>query len=496
MRNLTRESSVRSILVFILIAALPAALATLLISCGAGGSPTSNNGMGTITVSLTDPPTCKFPAGDFLHAWVTIRGVEANISSTADDNSSGWMEIAPQLVTQPVQIDLLSASSTTCLLAVLGSNTPLPAGDYQQIRLLLVANSGGTGPTPAVNNCQSAGFNCVQLSDMSFHELQLSSQANTGLKIPPGQIVGGPISVAAGQDVDLNIHFNTCRSIVREGNGNFRLKPVLTAGQVSTNTTGLSGQVVDATTNQPIAGGTVIVALEMLDPTSGTDTIADQENADSSGFFNFCPLPAGATFDVVVVAINGAGVAYNATVAVGVPGGTSLGTVPLTPETGAGAATGPVTFQGFVTATSGTAPVMIDALVSAIQTVSVGATMLPVTIPPEGASVTTISVDPTTPCPTGAPMHTNCAQYTLIEPASNPSVGVFSSGKVSSYSTPAAGDVLYSITANASAPMTGVSDCTPSSITVTKDSSSPPNPLKALAGMTVKPMEIDFKGCM
>ena len=498
MRQLRRQGSGRSIILFCLIAMLPAALATVLISCGGGLSGTSNNGMGTISVSLTDPPTCKFPAGDFLHVWVTIRGVEANISSTADDNSSGWMEIAPQLVTQPMQIDLLSASSTTCLLAVLGTNTPLPAGDYQQIRLLLVPNSGGTGPTPPVNNCQSAGFNCVQLSDMSFHELQLSSQANTGLKIPPGQIVGGPISVAAGQDVDLNIHFNTCRSIIREGNGDFRLKPVLTAGQVSTNTTGISGQIVDATTKLPIASGTVIVALEMLDPTTGTDTIADQENADSTtGFFNFCPLPAGATFDVVVVAINGAGVAYNATVAVGVPGGTSLGAVPLTPETGAGAATGPTTFQGFVTATTGTMPATIDALLSATQIVSVGATMLTVTIPPEGASVTTISVDPSTPCPTGAPMHTNCAQYTLIEPASNPSVGVFSSGKISSFSTPATGDVLYSIRADAFVPMMGgTTDCMPSSITVTKDSASPPNPLKALPGMTVKPMEIDFKGCM
>jgi len=157
-------------------------------------------------------------------------------------------------------------------------------------------------------------FNCIVLPDSSIHELNLSSQANTGLKIPPGEVVGGPISVAAGQNVELNIDFNACASIILEGNGQYRLKPVLMAEQVSMNNTGISGQVVKAGTVQPISGGTVMVALEKQDGT-GTDVIYEQAVADSSGNFNFCTLPSGATFDVVVVAIDGGGVAYHATVA-------------------------------------------------------------------------------------------------------------------------------------------------------------------------------------
>jgi uncharacterized protein DUF4382 len=168
-------------------------------------------------------------------------------------------------------------------------------------------------------------------------ELELSSQANTGLKIPPGQIVGGPITVSAGRDVDLNIDFNACASIIEQGSGPFRLKPALTAGQVSTNNTGISGQVVDQITLQPITFGTngaVLVALEQqAQDSSGTDVIFEETVGDSNGNFNFCPLPSGATFDVVAVAINGAGVAYNVTVAVGVPGGTNLGKITLTAET-------------------------------------------------------------------------------------------------------------------------------------------------------------------
>src|SRR5690242_13898633 len=196
------------------------ALALSLASCG-GGPSSAGNGNGSITVNLSDPPSCASPNGPIAHVWVTINSVEAHMSSTADDKSPGWVELTPQLKSSPMSIDLFSLGSNACLLATLG-NTSLPAGTYQQIRLLLVPNGGAAGATPPPA-CKGQGFNCVVLQDSSVHELQLSSEANTGLKIPPGQIVGGPISVGAGQDVDLNIDFNACASIVQEGNGQFRL---------------------------------------------------------------------------------------------------------------------------------------------------------------------------------------------------------------------------------------------------------------------------------
>jgi hypothetical protein len=309
------------------------------------------------------------------------------------------------------------------------------------------------------------------------------------LKIPPGQVEGGPITVKAGQDVDLNIDFNACASIIQQGNGKFRLKPVLTAGQVGTNTTGISGQVVDSATMMPIVGGTVLIALEQQDAPSHTDIIFEESAADSAGNFNFCPLPTASTFDVVVIAINAAGVVYNATVAVGVPGGTNLGAIPLIAEVG-----GPATFQGFITATAGSAAATVDASVSALQTFSLpGGATLTATIPAEGSSVSNISVEPNSDCPVTAPLNTNCAQYTLIEPASNPSVGVFASGKIT-YAAPASGDVPYSIGASAFVPLSGaVGDCAPPSKTTSMDTNG--NPLKAVPGTTVVPKEIDFAGC-
>jgi len=455
------------------------------------------SGMGTVNVTMSDPPSCMPPNGQFTHVYVTVRSVQAHISATATDSSSGWQELAPQLASSPMQIDLFSKPQTTCILAQLGSAS-LPAGSYQQIRLLLVSNTTAASAGPSTNACAGSGFNCVVLEDSTVHELQLSSEANTGLKIPPGQIVGGPLQVTAGQSVDLNIDFNACASIVAEGNGKFRLKPTLTAAQVSANNSGITGKVVDSVSKAPIAGS-VQVALEQPD-SSGVDRIVMQAVADSNGNFNFCPLPTG-TFDIVVVGIGPANVPYNATTVLNVPNGANLGAIPLIAEAGA---TAPAVFQGFVTATNGAAAGTIDVSLSALQTVASGATTtIQITIPlqtipattttPEVDSTGLISVSANTGCPTGAPANSNCAQYTLVVPASNPSVGVFLSSGFT-YSTPATGDVLFTVDARAAMPMSGgTPDCTPSEQTTAKDSTAAP--LKALPATTTNVAEIDFSGC-
>jgi uncharacterized protein DUF4382 len=449
-------------------------------------------GTASVTVTLSDPPSCAFPNGSFEHVYVTIRSVQANISATAGDGSSGWTELAPQLTSAPMQIDLFSLAPNACLLVTLGSNVALPAGTYQQIRLLLVANSGVSGPLPLTNACAGQGFNCVVLHDGSVHELQLSSESNTGLKIPPGQIAGGPISVGAGQDVDLNIDFNACASIVQQGNGQYHLKPALTAGQVSTNTTGISGKVIDAATGAPVsvgATGAVLVTLEQPDGT-GTDVIFRETVADSSGNFNFCPLPSGATFDVVAVATNGNGAAYNATIAINVPGGTNLNLIPVNLETSS--PNTPTTFHGVITASGGSAA--IDAAISALQTVnSPDIDVRAVTIPVERNSLSSVSVISSTLCPAAAPANANCATYDLVEPASNPRFGVFSARAIT-YSTPAPGDVPYTIRADAFAPLSGgTASCSPASKTINLDTNN--DDLKALPGANVTVKEIDFAGC-
>lgn len=469
-----------------------------LVSCS--GNTMMTPGQATITVSLSDPPSCMPPNGQFAHVFITVRSVQAHTSASATDSTPGWQELAPQLANAPMQIDLFSKPQTTCILAQLGSAS-LPVGNYQQIRLLLESNTPAAGAAvPSPNACAGNGLNCVVLSDNSIHELVLSSQDNTGLKIPPGQIVGGPLQVSAGQSVDLNIDFNACASILQEGNGTFRLKPTLTASQVGANDSGIGGQVVDSQMKAPIAGQ-VLVAIEQPDNT-GTDRIMMQTAADASGNFRFCPLPTG-TFDIVVVAVGPKNLPYNATAIVNVPNGTNLN-VPLVAETGA---TAPAVLQGVVTATTGIAGASADVTLSALQQISFGMTTRDITVPLQKipATATTAEVDSTglisvtssTSCPTGAPAKTNCAQYALVVPSSNPNVGVFASSGVT-FTAPASGDVLFSVDAQATIPITasmngGAADCSPSEVVMTKDATN--LPLKVTAAMSTNVGEIDFKGC-
>src|SRR6266705_4732070 len=470
----------------------------MVISCSGVNNTMQSPNTGTVNVSLSDPPSCMPPTGHFTHVFITVQSVEVHTSATAGDSSAGWQELAPQLASAPQQIDLFSQANTNCVLAQLGSAS-LPVGSLQQIRLVLLSNRPAAGAaTPSPNACAGHGFNCVVLDDGSIHEIMLSSEAQTGLKIPPGQIMGGAIQVTAGQSVDLNIDFNACFSIVQEGNGVFRLKPALTAGIVSANNSGIGGQVVDSVSKKPIAGN-VMVALEQPDST-GVDRILMQTGADPQGNFRFCPLPTG-TFDIVVVALGAANLPYNATAVVNVPNGTNLNVIPLVAEAGA---TGPAILQGFVTAKTATAGATVDVSLAALQSISVSSGVTrQLTIPLQNTQATAatpavtstglISITDSKSCPMGSPTGANCAQYTLVVPASNPSVGVFAAGGFT-FSAPASGDVLFSVDANASVPMSGgTPDCTPSEIVTSKDASN--LPLKVTPAMTTDVARTDFTGC-
>jgi hypothetical protein len=243
-------------------------------------------------------------------------------------------------------------------------------------------------------------------------------------------------------------------------------------------------------TSQPIAGATV--ALENKD-NCGTDRIFMEALTDSGGHFSFCPLPMGAVFDVVVDAVSSSGTAYNATVVVNVPGGTDVDTLPLVAEIGT--PNGPATIQGTVTALNGTVGANIDVSTSALQSVSLsGGAMRPVTIPLLQGSTANVAVQSATPCPaTGSPIGAFCAQYTLIVPASNPNVGGFAAGKIT-FSPPASGNVLYSVEADATKPMSGgTTICSQSSLTTNLDTQG--MPLKVTAGATSTAKEVDFAGC-
>jgi len=94
--------------------------------------------------------------------------------------------------------------------------------------------------------------------------------------------------------------------------------------------------------------------------------------------------------------------------------------------------------------------------------------------------------------PTGA----NCAQYTLVVPASNPSVGVLAAAGRVTFSAPASGDVLFSVDANAFVAMSGGTR----RLYAIRNRDfyryqHPAQPLKVTLGTTANVARTDFTGC-
>ena len=463
---------------FILFCAVLALLgvgAAILNGCG-NSTVASSSGTGNALVSLevSDPSTCQAPNGPYKHVYVTISDVKVNTSASAADSDSGWVDLTPALAAAPQQVDLLGLPATSCFLASLGDKLALQPGSYQQIRVILTDNAGSVSG----NVCQNTA-NCVVTSDGTVNPLQLSSETKTGIKIPAGQIANGSFTISAGQTEELDIDFNTCVSIVQEGNGKFRLKPVLHAGEVSTAATSINGTVVDSGTGKPVVGA--LVALEQKDPTASSpvDRVFMATLTDANGNFVFCPLPTS-TYDVVVVGTAGAPV-YSPTVVTAVATGSALTKVPLhaLPVISAAAAT----LTGTVSS-AGTGATSIDLQLSVLSTLSSGLTVTVPLLPSLTQSSATAAVS--TQGGSGCSNGTDCATYNLVVSAGPIFAGAFSaSGTTYTQDSSTASYTVDALAFVASSG--GTPDCS-----VTEQTTSAVTPVAAVI-TSMSPLQ--FTGC-
>lgn len=332
---------------------LTAAASISLAGCGGGdGGGSSSAQTGTLHVAMTDAPSCGFD-----HVYVTVSKVRVNMSAQAGDNDSGWTDVA---LATPQKVDLLSL--TNGVLADLGQSA-LPAGQYQQVRLVLAQSQGNTLA------------NSVVPTGGTEQPLATPSATQSGYKIIT------PFTVQPNTLVDLVLDFNACKSIVQRGNGTYALKPVVTAtptvvsgaidGYVAPNE---AGATVYAEQNGQVVRGTI---------------------ADSSGHFVLTPLVQSSTnsnYDIVIAQNNVAtGIVRSVPVVVNTTTSVSTSSVPITL---------PASTMNVV---SGTVTASADAILRALQMVN--------SLPYEVAS-TNANLD------TGA--------YALTLPTAAPIVGTYS----------------------------------------------------------------------
>jgi hypothetical protein len=237
-------------------------LALLQISgCGGGGDSSTQAGSGTLKVSLTDAP-----AGTFDAVNVTVSKVRVHQSASATENDAGWTDITLNPARKINLLDLTNGA-----LEELGE-TPLAAGHYTQLRLVLVPNTVATIANSVVLSGTTAEI-----------ALETPSGVQSGIKLI------NQFDVAAGQRVDLVLDFDASKSVVKTGASNkYLLKPVIKV--IPTVLNGIEG-FVDLSS----LGSNVSVSAQQ------DGTIIGSTVPNTEGYFLIARLVPG-NYDVVLTA--------------------------------------------------------------------------------------------------------------------------------------------------------------------------------------------------
>ena len=232
----------------------------LLVACGGSSSSGST---GAMNVHLVDGPISGY------------QEINVDIQSVEISGSNGWITLGTPNRTLNL-LNLTGGVSET-----LASGATLPAGHYQQMRLIL-----GPGST-------------VKLSDGTVQPLKVPSGMQSGIKL----IVS--FDVAAGTTSDVWIDFDAAHSIqvIQAGaSGQYLLRPTIRAFD-RTVTGSIHGTLTDGATAAGLPGA--MVYAETLDG-SGHATIARTTVTDANGAYTLDLLPVGSTYYVVSQPVVGA----------------------------------------------------------------------------------------------------------------------------------------------------------------------------------------------
>ena len=186
------------------------------------------NGTVQVRVGASSAPSAGSVPSSIQHIFVSLRSVEAHPSAVADEESSDWQELAPQLAQQPVQVDLMTRSADSCAPGPF-SEAAIPAGTYRQIRLRLLSNQPATGePVPEENACGSVGLHCMVTRDGRIRPLAFEGAAPE-LRIASERIAGGFFLVLPDAGIDLIIEFNAYAAPALPAGDSVQLVPMFTA---------------------------------------------------------------------------------------------------------------------------------------------------------------------------------------------------------------------------------------------------------------------------
>jgi hypothetical protein len=183
------------------------------------------NGTGIILVkNSTPPPACPFSTGMSTmnvvaiksqicetctassraqHIFVTLKSIQLHSVFPSSPSSPEWVELAPQLLRKPRQIDMVGDSSPEFLV----ETAHILAGTYRELRLQFSSDTPtDSDALPAGNSCSHNRRNCMLMADGRVEELHFAGNGESPELLLPLQYNGSSaLAVVPGATVDLRL---------------------------------------------------------------------------------------------------------------------------------------------------------------------------------------------------------------------------------------------------------------------------------------------------
>jgi len=167
-------------------------------------------GKGRLKIFLTDAP------GDYLEVNITISKIEAHIAGEDEGAEGYWVVLKEWPSGEEPTFDLIKLQDVYELLV----DGVFEIGKYTQLRIFVTKSSIKVEIEETVEENTKE---IVVLSEVPFEvfDVEIPSVYQTGIKLIHS------FEIIEGETIELAIDFDAEKSIIKTGNGSYKLKPVI-----------------------------------------------------------------------------------------------------------------------------------------------------------------------------------------------------------------------------------------------------------------------------
>ena len=168
-------------------------------------------GKGRLEIYLTDS-SGKYKVNDpeaYSAVYVTISRIEAHIDGDDDGAEGEWIVLIEWMTDAEPTFDLIELKDESILL----SENELIPNKYTQLRIFVIKASVLIEPKSKEKKLIEVGTN--------GEPVEIPSGDQTGIKLIH------PFEIIEGETTELTIDFDAEKSIIKTGNGEYKLKPVI-----------------------------------------------------------------------------------------------------------------------------------------------------------------------------------------------------------------------------------------------------------------------------